>query len=144
MTAAFDERPVDPKQGSPVPFACEYDDGRVDQGTLNRKRVIQCALSRICGMCGDSLTWPVAFVGSAAEADANAFTYPPLHVQCAERALDLFGGRGDGFLGRPVAPAEWAFVTTGGFELERPANRTGDQRLRFHPNSISDDRRSST
>ena len=48
----------------------------------------QCALSRICGVCGESLARPVAFLGSVEEADRNAFHFPPSHVECAETALD--------------------------------------------------------
>lgn len=134
------ERPIDPDRAVPVPFVGAYDDGRIDHASVNRKRVIQCALSRICGLCGNSLEWPIAFVGSVEESRGNAFTYPPLHVACAEDALAIYAPLGDGFLGRGVAPAEWALVATGGFELERPANRTGDQRLFFHPNSVSEQR----
>lgn len=138
--SALREQPVDAVHHVPVPFVSAYDDGRVDHATVNRKRVIQCALSRICGLCGESLAWPVAFVGSTEEADSNAFTYPPLHLACAEDALAIYVRLGDGFLGRGVAPRAWALVTTGGFELERPADRTSDQRLFFHPNSVSERR----
>ena len=33
-------------------------------GTLDRRRVVQCALSRVCGGCGRSLGRPIAFVGT--------------------------------------------------------------------------------
>jgi hypothetical protein len=135
------ERTVDAELGVPVPFVSEYDDGRVDHARTNRKRIIQCALSRICGLCGNSLGWPVAFLGSAEEAEANAFTYPPLHSSCAEEALQTYPPLGAGFLGPGELPRTWALVTTGGFELERPADRTGDQLVRFHPNAIREDRR---
>ena len=66
----------------PVPFAC----GDV-LGPPVKKLVLQCALSRICGMCGRPLSWGAAFVGSPEEAEANAFHFPPLHQACADEAL---------------------------------------------------------
>lgn len=89
LPTALTERPVDPSYGVPVPFACEYDDGRASVISLNRTRVTRCALSRICGMCGESLGRPVAFIGSVAEADRAEFHFPPLHVVCAEAALEV-------------------------------------------------------
>jgi len=138
---ALTERPTDPAYDVPVPFACEFDDNRRDVGGLNRKRVIQCALSRVCGMCGASLEWRVGFVGSADEANRNAFHFPPLHVACAEAALAIYPTLNIPVLGQDARLSEWALIVTGGFELERPASRLGDQRVVFHPSAITSDRR---
>ena len=59
-----------------IPFASMGDLG------LDRRKVTQCALSRICGVCGESLARPVAFLGSVEEADRNAFHFPPSHIEC--------------------------------------------------------------
>jgi hypothetical protein len=118
-----------------IPFASMGDLG------LDRRKVTQCALSRICGVCGNSLERPVAFLGSAAEADANAFHFPPSHVACAETALDLWGGTSTAALGHPSAPESWAVVTTSGFEYIRPTGESHDRRAVFAPNSVIDDRR---
>jgi hypothetical protein len=134
------DRPRSQEGGVPVPFVCEDDDGSFDVRALRKKRAIQCALSRICGLCGLSLGWPVAFLGSADEADANALHFPPLHETCAEAALRLYLPCGPGVLGIPGPPEEWVLVTTGGFELERPADRHGDQRVAFLPNSVEERR----
>jgi hypothetical protein len=135
------ERPRDERYGVPVPFASEQDGhvdlGEVDLGEVVKKRAIQCALSRICGLCGRSLSWGVTFVGSEAEAAGNAFHYPPLHEACAEAALEIYPPLGVPVLGQAEVLAEWALVVTGGFELERPASRQGDTRVVFHANSIT-------
>ncbi|GAB6983513.1 hypothetical protein [Nocardioides pyridinolyticus] len=81
----------------------------------------QCALSRICGVCGESLGRPIAFLGTEQEVGRNAFHLPPMHVACA-RSLD----------GRP----ESELVTTAGFEFVRPSHDDADRRPRFEPNSL--------
>ncbi len=139
LPAAVADRPTDATYGVPVPFACERDDGPYSLATLNRKRVIQCALSRICGMCGRSLDNPVAFVGTEADADRNAFRLPPLHRGCAEAALVLYPPLPGPVLGHAQRSTVWALVVTGGFELERPTERGG--RVTFRPNSVTEDRR---
>jgi hypothetical protein len=84
--------------------------------------VTQCALSRICGVCGQSLGRPIAFVGTTDEVNRNAFHFPPLHVGCA---MSLAG-----------RTAATEVVTTSGFELIRPAGGETDRRLVFEPNSL--------
>lgn len=136
------DRPRAQEGGVPVPFACEEDDGAFDLRAVVKKRAIRCALSRVCGLCGISLDWPVAFLGSEAEADAGGFHFPPLHEPCADAALRLYRPLGRGTLGLDVAPEEWVLVTTSGFELERPADRRGDLRVVFRPNSVVERRTS--
>ena len=139
VPAVLAERPTDPSYGVPVPFACERDDGPSSLSALNRKRVIQCALSRICGMCGLSLHNPVVFVGTADDADRNKFRVPPLHLECARAALALYPPLATPVLGYPRRSSTWALLLTGGFELERPTVR-GEQ-VTFRPNSITSDQR---
>ena len=104
-----------------LPFACAHDDGSGSPDTLNRKRVTQCALSRICGVCGRSLGRPIAFVGTPVEVGRNAFHFPPLHVDCAGAVL---GGE------------TTELVTTSGFEFVRPNREDLDPRPTFQPNSL--------
>ena len=141
LPADLADRPVDPRRGVPVPFVSDAEDGTVEIGRVVKKRAIRCALSRICGLCGISLEWGVTFVGSAEEAGANAFHYPPLHRGCAEAALRLYPALGEPVLGQLARVDTWALVVTGGFELERPASRHGDQRVAFHANAVSEDLR---
>lgn len=116
-----------------APFAWRYDEytgGRrvtpppvpVSLETLNRKRVVQCALSRICGSCAEGLGRPIAFVGTAREVGRNAFHFPPMHLACA-RALAA---------GLP----DTEVVTTAGFEFVRPSREDDDDRPTFQPNSL--------
>ena len=105
-----------------LPFACRHEDGTGSIDTVVKPRAIQCALSRVCGVCARPLTRPVAFVGSTDNADDNTFAFPPCHPQCA---LDL---------ARPGLAAE--IVTTGGFDMIRPSRRGGP--VAFRPNSVID------
>src|SRR3954447_7484210 len=83
------DRPVDDEYGLPIPFVYAYDDGTHDFGAINRRRSIQCALSRLCGMCGTSLEYDIAFLGGPKAAESRSYTDPPMHVGCAEAALRL-------------------------------------------------------
>jgi hypothetical protein len=136
LPADLADRPRTELGDVPVPFVCEAEDGTLDLATVHKRRVIRCALSRICGLCGISLGWPIAFLGSSAEVAANTLRFPPLHQECGEAALTVYAPLGAGVLGIDTAPAEWEMVTTGGFELERPAGRDGDQRVAFRLHAV--------
>lgn len=103
-----------------LPFAWEGSLQRV-----SRKRVIQCALSRICGVCRASLGRPVAFVGTPEEVARNEFHFPPLHAACADQLCSL-----------DAADPRWQVVTTSGFELVRAGRDDPDPEPRFSPNSL--------
>ena len=90
----------------------------------SRAWVTQCALSRICGECGDSLGRPVAFVGTVDERARNAFHLPPLHEACARAVRDR--------------EAYDVVVRTSGFEFVRPTRDDLDRSPRFEPNSLLD------
>ena len=138
----FAALPVDPEVGLPVPFACGTDDpyGAPASGpsarTLDKRRVTQCALSRICGVCGSGLGRPIAFLGSRLEADRNAFHFPPAHLACVEALLEEVRDVGVGTLGQDQPPRAWTIVTTAGFEFVRPSSEDLDRRPTFQPNSI--------
>lgn len=117
-----------------IPFASLGDLG------LDKRKVTQCALSRICGVCGESLARPVAFLGSVLEADRNAFHFPPSHGQCAEAALAVWAAGSSAALGHPSPPEGWALVTTSGFEYIRPSGESDDHRPVFAPNSVIETR----
>jgi len=87
--------------------------------------VIQCALSRICGFCTESLGRPIAFVGTREEIARNAFHVPPMHQSCAQELM-----RG------PEADRDWRIVLTSGFEFVRPAREDADRRPTYQPNSL--------
>ncbi|WP_027862850.1 hypothetical protein [Marmoricola sp. URHB0036] len=119
-------------RGGDVPFASMGDLG------LDKRKVTQCALSRICGVCGDSLARPVAFLGSEDEAERNEFHFPPTHRACAEAAIEVWGSR-SASLGHASQPSSWALVTTSGFEFVRPTAEWVDRRPVFAPNSVIED-----
>lgn len=136
----FEELPLDPELGLPVPFACGTPvPGSAKQPsarTLQRSRVIQCALSRVCGVCGATLGRPLTLLGSRAEVDRNAFHFPPSHLECATRLVEAYAATDQPVLGQSEGLTEWHLVTTGGFEFVRPNREDLDQQMRFEPNSV--------
>jgi hypothetical protein len=102
------------------PFAWQGAGGVL--GTPDRGRVVQCALSRVCGACGQSLGRPIAFLGTEDEVGRNAFHAPPLHLACAARLRARMPGT--------------ELVTTAGFEFVRASAEEEDRRPTFQPNSL--------
>jgi hypothetical protein len=117
-------------EGSALPFACVDDEGRGTHENVVKKQAIRCSLSRICGVCGETLTRPVAFVGTPDEALDGEFAFPPCHVACAREVAADPRQR----LGHEQPPHRWVLVSTAGFDLVRPARR-GDP-VWFRPNSV--------
>ena len=117
-----------------LPFASRGDLG------LDKAKVVQCALSRVCGVCGESLGRPVAFLGSREEAARNEFHFPPTHESCAEHAAATWAGDWPAALGQSTAPAAWTIVTTSGFEFVRMDGDAVDRRPVFSPNSLLGER----
>lgn len=134
MSEELRERPH--LAGLPVPFACETDEGDLDHAVLVKRRAIRCALSRICGMCGNPLTRPIAFIGPPSEVDSLHFAFPPTHWDCARVALETFRAAGPGFLGQAAEVSDWAIVETGGFDLIRSTSHGSP--VAFHPNSVTE------
>lgn len=131
----FDELRIDPVLGLPVPFAC------VSATEVDPRRVPQCALSRVCGVCGAGLGRPIAFLGSADEASRNAFHFPPAHVACAESLVAAYADTGTAVLGQPEPVDSWVVVTTAGYEFVRASRDQVDRRPSFHPNSLLEESR---
>lgn len=140
----FADLPTDPELGVPVPFAAGTDVGYGDRPNgstlsvreLDKRRVTQCALSRVCGVCGAGLGRPLAFVGSQRDADRLAYRFPACHVDCAEALLAAYADVAEPVLGLDAAPADWLVVTTASFELVRPSTEDVDRRLSFQPNGV--------
>lgn len=118
--------------GHPVPFACGTE--ATSLAELDKRRVTQCALSRVCGVCGATLDRPLTLLGTPAESDRNAFHFPPSHLSCAQ-ALRAELDRVEGPALGQEAGVEWVLVTTGGFEFVRPGKEDPDKRPVFEPNS---------
>ena len=136
------ERDRDPELGVPLPFACDGASYGARDGAdstirrLDRRRVTQCALSRVCGVCAATLGRPIAFVGSAAEADRNAFHFPPCHVECAQALLDVVAVLGVAVLGQAAVVDAWVLSTTAAFEFVRPGSDDLDARPTFQPYEV--------
>ena len=140
---SFDELPADPELGVPVPFACgtptfggPRDGSAPSARRLDKRRVTQCALSRVCGVCGAGLGRPIAFLGSAGEADRNAFHFPPCHLECARAMLDAVADVGVPVLGQSVPLQAWVLTTTAAFEFVRPSRGDVDLRPTFQPHEV--------
>jgi hypothetical protein len=134
-SSAWSQPPTDPAYGVPMPFACGYDDGRGSVRGLNRARVTQCALSRICGVCGAGLGRPIAFVGTLAEDARDAFHFPPMHATCADGLVATLREHGVPVPGQqpPGSPEEPVVVACSAFEFIRPATSDLDHRPVFAP-----------
>lgn len=132
------ELPRDPELGLAVPFACGTADpaGVASAVALDGRRVTQCALSRVCGVCGAGLGRPIAFVGPQREVDRNAFHFPPAHQECAHRLVQEYAGAEAAVLGQPEPVVDWRIVLTAGFEFVRPGREQEDRRPVFSPNSV--------
>jgi hypothetical protein len=141
---SFEELPQDPELFVPVPFACGTDVGFGDRPegaapsarALDKRRVTQCALSRVCGVCGAGLGRPLALVGTPREIVRNAFHFPASHVACLEELVAAYAGLDEPLLGLDTPPAEWQVVTTSGFEFVRANREDEDRRPTFQPNSL--------
>ena len=118
-----------------LPFASMGDLG------LDKRKVTQCALSRICGVCAESLSRPVAFLGSVEEAGRNEFHFPPAHVGLRGGGLEVWATILQRGAGPPAPPEAWVLVTTSGFEYIRPTSEWEDRRAVFSPNSLIEERR---
>jgi hypothetical protein len=138
----FEDLPADHELGLPVPFGCGTGEPGAPPSArkLDHRRVTQCALSRICGVCGSGLGRPIAFLGSRREADRNAFHFPPSHLECAERLLSVYAVVDVPVLGHTSPVEEWVLVTTAAFEFVRPAKEDEDRRSTFQPNSLLETR----
>jgi hypothetical protein len=137
----FAELPIDAELSVPVPFACGTETGYGEPGVapsarhLDQRRVTQCALSRICGVCGSGLGRPIAFIGSEHELGRNAFHFPPCHLDCAEALTAAYASLNRPVLGQDETTA-WTLVTTASFEFVRANREDADRRPTFQPNSI--------
>jgi hypothetical protein len=142
---AFTELPRDAELDVPVPFACGSPDPYADPGAppvsvraLDKRRVTQCALSRVCAACGAGLARPLVLIGTPREVGRNAFHLPPLHLECAGALVTAYTGVTEPVFGQDDLPAAWRLVTTAGFEFVRPGRDDEDRRPTFQPNSALD------
>ncbi|MGH3412339.1 MAG: hypothetical protein ACRDPH_04580 [Marmoricola sp.] len=142
----FEDLPRDPEHDLPVPFACGTGDGgRAPSATsLDQRRVVQCALSRVCGVCGASLSRPITLFGSPEEADRADFHFPPGHLSCVQALLAAYDAAHQRvphpLFGQDHPVVSWMLVTTAGVEFVRAGREKTDRRPTFRPNSVLEQR----
>jgi hypothetical protein len=121
--------PLDPKRRVPVPFAQVIrEDGTANFTAIDSGKVLRCAQENLCGLCGQPLTYWMAFIGGERSAASRGYSDPPMHVECAEDAFTLcphlarplVARRPDDEGGVPVGfvtakPTRWAMGITRGF-----------------------------
>lgn len=140
----FDDLPRDTELGVPVPFACgtpdhpppSWVDGRPSVRALDHRRVTQCALSRVCSICGAGLSRPLTFLGTPRERDRLAFHLPPAHEECVNRLVAALASVAEPVLGQDAPVRSWVVVTTGGFDYDRPIAGQQERQATFVPNSV--------
>lgn len=81
-------RPRD-RRGLPVPWVNETPAGDPDFAVIQAERSLRCARERRCGVCGEPLTYWIAFLGGQASAESRAYVDPPMHEPCAEASTRL-------------------------------------------------------
>jgi hypothetical protein len=82
------------ERGMPVPFTNQHPDFEwetlTEMGVTSRFAVmsviqqIRCARERLCGICGQKLSYWIAFVGGPLSSESRAYVDPPMHEECAE------------------------------------------------------------
>lgn len=87
-------RPRDARRGLPIPPVNEHPDAsgggwHVDLTTINTTTATRLALDRCCSMCGESMGYWVAFIGTPRAVELLRFTDPPGHPECVNAALTL-------------------------------------------------------
>ncbi len=102
--------------------------------SLVGRRVTQCALSRICGVCGRRSAGRSRSSARRREVGRNAF-----HLPAAARRRAC-GARRVTSRTRATTTRPGELVTTAGFEFVRPGREDDDRRPTFQPNSLLGDR----
>ncbi len=88
-------RPRDVRRGLPIPPVNVHPDPRggqrahVDFTTINTSTSTQLAAARRCSLCGESMEYWVAFLGTPRAAELLRYTDPPGHPECMTAALTL-------------------------------------------------------
>lgn len=82
--------PVDLRRGLPIPaVTARRPDGRPDFSTVDGWTALRLASEGRCGVCGNPLDSPVAFLGGPDAVAVGAYHDPPMHESCAEASTRL-------------------------------------------------------
>ncbi len=116
--------------GALLPFACVAKDGGGRHDQVVKARALQCALSRVCSVCGEALRRPMAFVAPPAEAAGGLFAFPAGHEECLRQAA----ADPRQHLGHAERPEHWELVVIAGFDVVRPTRR--GEPVAFRANAV--------
>jgi hypothetical protein len=75
--------------GLPVPFTVFWKDGAPDFRIIDEQRKRQCLENRLCGICGQRINGPLAFIGGESSITHRLFIDPPMHSACARWAAQV-------------------------------------------------------
>jgi hypothetical protein len=156
MPARVAARPVCKKRKLPIPFSVEIlPDGSGDFTHVDPERIAMCLRLRLCGVCGQYITYWVAFIGGPYSASENgAYTDPGMHEECAEWAMKLCP-----FIARRKVPRReqeqepitdprvvtvdnqkgddgWVMVVARSFQVIPSRNRDGSVTQLIHPKGV--------
>ncbi len=87
-TSRIARRPVDPRTQLPIPFVNDRGDG-AEFAVIQTERSLECARRHLCGVCGERLTYWIAFLGGPQSAERGTYSDPPMHEECAEASTVL-------------------------------------------------------
>lgn len=62
-------------------------DGTPDFRVIDHARVAESMERKLCGLCGEPLTYYIAFIGGPMSVEHRLYSDPPMHVECAEYAM---------------------------------------------------------
>jgi hypothetical protein len=136
----LDARPK-AKDGKPIPYVqAFYPDGTPNFTLLDPHKVAIAAKDRLCGLCGEKLTYWIAFIGGPKSWEGRMFLDTGMHEDCAEAAMFLCpyiflpktnrskkaekeGVAPDGFVGEK--PSHWLMGITRDYVAEMIKTRSG-------------------
>lgn len=89
----LDQRPKDDR-GYPVTYVTllDPDTGKPDFTTISGEAILRCIQGDLCGLCGlpnGGNGFPYAFIGGPLSCEHQNFLDPPMHVACAEYAMQV-------------------------------------------------------
>ena len=75
-------------KGFPIPYFATYrKDGTPDFKVVDEARRKNCAIHRVCWICGEALEYWVTFIGGPKSVDLRLFSDGPMHPECANDAM---------------------------------------------------------
>jgi len=77
------------KRGYPIPYIAIQstdDEGLPDFRTIDEEHWNECAIERLCEVCGQKLGYWIVFIGGDIAVKNRRFIDPPMHRECAEYA----------------------------------------------------------